>query len=146
MNKNPITVEVIVKAPMAKVWESWNNPEHIVKWAFASDDWEAPRAENDLRVGGRFSTVMAAKDKSTSFDFNGVYTAVKERELIEYDMEKGANEAVSRHVRVVFTETPEGVKIIEAFDPENENSEELQRSGWQAILENFKKHTELSSA
>lgn len=142
MSKSPITVEVTVKAPMTKVWDSWNNPEHIVKWAFAQDDWEAPSAENDLRVGGRFSTVMAAKDKSASFDFNGVYTAVKEHELIEYDMEKGADETESRRVKVVFSEVPEGVRVVETFDPENENTEELQRSGWQAILDNFKKYTE----
>lgn len=78
MNKNPISVETIVKAPIAKVWEYWNKPEHIVKWAFAADDWEAPAAENDIRTGGKFKTVMAAKDKSVSFDFAGIYTNVKE--------------------------------------------------------------------
>jgi len=133
---SPITVETIVHAPLERVWEAWNEPEHIVKWAFASDDWEAPAAENDIRTGGKFKTVMAAKDKSASFDFAGVYTNVKEYELIEYDMDDG------RKVKVVFTETPEGVKIIETFDPENENSFETQRSGWQAILNNFKKYTE----
>ncbi|MEK7570784.1 MAG: SRPBCC family protein [Patescibacteria group bacterium] len=133
---NPITVETIVKAPIEKVWESWNKPEHIMQWAFASDDWEAPAAQNDLRTGGKFKTTMAAKDKSESFDFAGVYTAVIENELIEYDMEDG------RHVKIAFTQTPEGVQVVETFDPENENSEELQRSGWQAILDNFKKHTE----
>lgn len=135
MNKNPITVETTVKAPISKVWEYWNKPEHITKWAFASDDWEAPAAENDLRVGGAFKTVMAAKDKSTSFDFTGIYTAVEEYKRIEYDFG-------DRHTKITFTEVPEGVKVIETFDPENENSEELQRGGWQAILDNFKKHVE----
>ncbi len=136
MNTTAITVETIVRAPMSKVWECWIKPEHTVNWAFASDDWEAPVAENDVRVGGRFKTVMAAKDKSTSFDFTGIYTAVKEHELIEYDIDDG------RHVKVEFTELPESVKIIEIFEPENENSEEMQRSGWQAILDNFKKYVE----
>ena len=136
MNNNPITVQTIVNAPMSNVWDAWNNPEHIVRWAFASDEWEAPAAENDLRTGGRFKTVMAAKDKSTSFDFEGVYSAVEEHKLIEYDMSDG------RHVKVEFSETPEGIKVVETFDPENENSEELQRSGWQSILDNFKKYVE----
>ncbi len=136
MNKNPITIETTVKAPITTVWDSWNKPEHIVNWAFASDDWEAPSAENDLRVGGKFKTVMAAKDKSTSFDFEGIYSTVSENKLIEYDMEDG------RHVKIEFIELPEGVKIIETFDPESENSREMQRDGWQAILDNFKKHTE----
>jgi uncharacterized protein YndB with AHSA1/START domain len=136
MNKNPITVEVVVQAPMSKVWAYWNQPEHIMQWAFASDDWEAPAAENDLRTGGKFSTTMAAKDKSQSFDLIGSYTAVKEEELIEYDMADG------RHVKVVFSQVEEGVKITETFDPENENAEELQKNGWQAILNNFKKHVE----
>lgn len=133
---NPITVQTIIKAPIEKVWEYWNKPEHITKWAFASDDWEAPAAENDVRVGGKFKTTMTAKDKSESFDFEGIYTALKEHNLIEYDMSDG------RHVKVEFEQTPEGVKVTETFDPENENPEELQRSGWQAILDNFKKYVE----
>lgn len=129
-------VQTTINAPMQKVWEYWNKPEHITKWAFAQDDWEAPRAENDLRVGGKFKTVMAAKDKSSSFDFTGTYTVVNEHSLIEYDMSDG------RHVKNEFTETPEGVKVVTTFDPENENTEELQRTGWQAISDNFKKYVE----
>jgi uncharacterized protein YndB with AHSA1/START domain len=132
---NAITIQTIVNSPITKVWEYWNKPDHIMKWAFASDDWEAPESENDLRVGGNFKTVMAAKDKSTSFDFEGTYTEVKEHELIEYDFG-------NRHVKIEFIQLLEGVKIIETFDPENENSEELQRNGWQAILDNFKKYIE----
>lgn len=134
--KSAITVQTVVNAPVEKVWECWNKPEHITGWAFASDDWEAPSAENDLRVGGRFKTTMAAKNKSASFDFTGVYTNIKEHKLIEYDIDDG------RHVKVEFTESPEGVKVTETFEPENENPEEMQRSGWQAILDNFKKYAE----
>lgn len=131
-----ITVQGVVNAPIEKVWEFWTRPEHITKWTFTSDDWEAPSAENDLRTGGRFKTVMAAKDKSAGFDFTGAYTAVKERELIEYDIDDG------RHVKIVFENVPEGVKIVQTFDAETENTEEVQRSGWQSILDNFKKYTE----
>lgn len=136
-----ITVQSVVKAPIEKVWESWTKPEHIVQWAFASNDWEAPAAENDLRVGGRFKTTMAAKDKSASFDFTGAYTNVKEYELIEYNIDDG------RHVKVEFEELPQegGVKIIEMFEPESENSKEMQRAGWQAILDSFKKYAEEAS-
>lgn len=136
MQKDQITVVVTVKAPMSMVWVCWNEPKHIVKWAFASDDWEAPMAENDLRKGGKFKTKMAAKDKSASFDFSGTYTAVEEYKLIEYDMDD------DRHVLVEFSETPEGVKVSVTFDPESENSVELQRNGWQAISDNFKKYVE----
>lgn len=136
MNEKSITVQAIVNAPMEKVWGYWNQPEHIINWAFASDDWEAPAAENDVRVGGTFKTVMAAKDKSAQFDFTGTYTAVEEHGLIEYIMEDG------RKVKVEFVQTPEGVQVTETFDPEQENSEELQRAGWQAILDNFKSYVE----
>ena len=136
MDKKPITVQTIVSAPVSKVWDYWNNPNHITKWAFAQDDWEAPAAENDLRIGGAFKTVMAAKDKSMSFDFEGKYTAIVKHALIEYNMSDG------RHVKIEFAELPAGVKVTETFDPESENSEELQRTGWQAILDNFKKHVE----
>jgi|SRR6185295_4717229 len=136
MEKKTITVKTTINAPMEKVWRYWNAPEHITQWAFASDDWEAPQAENDLKVDGRFKTTMAAKDKSVSFDFTGKYAAVTPNELIEYDIDDG------RHVTVEFANTPGGVQVTETFEMENENSEELQRGGWQAILENFKKHVE----
>ena len=131
-----ITVETTVHAPIEKVWQCWNKPEHITKWAFASDDWHAPSAENDLRVGGRFKTTMAAKDKSASFDFTGIYTEVVDHKVIEYTMDDG------RKVTVAFVPDTNGIKIVETFDPENENSIEMQRAGWQAILNNFKKYVE----
>ncbi len=132
----PITITATVDAPIEKVWQYWIEPEHIMQWAFASDDWEAPHAENDLREGGTFTTTMAAKDKSASFDFTGTYTAVKEHELIEYNIPDG------RHVKTEFIQTPKGIEITGTFDPETENSEEMQRAGWQAIFDNFKKHVE----
>ena len=137
MKQNAITIATIVNAPMSKVWEYWNKPEHITHWAFASDDWEAPAAQNDLRTGGTFSTTMAAKDKSHSFEFGGIYTAVKEDALIEFEMGEGG-----RQVKVEFVQTPEGVKITETFDPEDTNSLEMQKNGWQSILNNFKKYVE----
>src|SRR3989338_5422147 len=106
-----IAVEAIIHASIENVWKFWTKPEHIVQWAFASDDWEAPSAENDVRVGGKFKTVMAAKDKSERFDFAGIYTEVKEHELIAYDMSD------QRHVHIEFAQLPEGVKVTETFDP-----------------------------
>ncbi len=143
MDNQPITITTTVKAPIEKVWEFWNAPQHISGWAFASEDWEAPHAENDLRTGGIFKTRMQAKaNPSEGFDFNGVYTQVIKDELIEYNMEKAPQEEKARHVKIEFEETPEGIKITQAFDPENENSIDMQKQGWQAILNNFKIYTE----
>lgn len=133
---NKVIIRIVIDAPIHRVWELWNRPEHIVHWAFASDDWEAPSAENDLRIGGRFKTRMAAKDGSSAFDFSGEYTNVEEDKLIEYKIDDG------RMVIVEFKETPEGALITETFETESENAEEKQRSGWQAILSNFKKYVE----
>ena len=134
--KNRITVETIVKAPVEKVWKSWNEPEHIMNWCHASDDWHAPASTNDIRTGGTFSTTMAAKDGSYSFDFGGVYDNVKEHELIQYTMGDG------RKVEVIFTREGNDTKVVETFEAESTNPLEMQRSGWQAILDNFKKYTE----
>jgi uncharacterized protein YndB with AHSA1/START domain len=131
-----ITVEATVNAPVEKVWKSWGEPQHIKNWCAASDDWHAPKAENDLRTGGTFSTRMEAKDGSFGFDFGGVYDNVKKNELIEYTMGDG------RKVRVTFSPSGDQTKIIETFDAEATNSVEMQRGGWQAILDNFKKYTE----
>jgi uncharacterized protein YndB with AHSA1/START domain len=136
MNTDPIIIQTVVKAPMEVVWKCWNEPAHIEQWAFASPDWQATNSSNDLRVGGTFSTTMSARDGSASFEFGGVYTAVEESAVIEYDL------GDKRHVKIVFEQTPDGVKVTETFDPEQENSREMQQSGWQAILDNFKKHTE----
>lgn len=131
-----ITLEATVNAPVEKVWKYWNEPKHITQWAFASPDWHAPKAENDLRLNGTFSTTMAAKDGSFSFEFGGVYTKVDNHKAIEYTMSDG------RKVQVYFTAEGNLTKIVETFEPERENPEEMQRSGWQAILDNFKAYTE----
>jgi uncharacterized protein YndB with AHSA1/START domain len=131
-----ITVQSKINAPIETVWECWTNPEHITKWNNASDDWHTPYAENDLRTGGRFKSTMASKDGAMSFDFEGEYTLVEQNETIKYAMADG------RKVEISFKETPVGVDVIESFDPETENSEEMQQQGWQAILNNFKKHVE----
>ena len=131
-----ITVETTVNAPVEKVWKSWSEPQHIKNWCAASEDWHAPKAENDLRTGGTFSTRMEAKDGSFGFDFGGVYDNVKKNELIEYTMGDG------RKVKVIFSPSGDQTKIVETFDAEATNSVEMQRGGWQAILDNFKKYTE----
>ena len=131
-----ITVQTKINASLEKVWKFWTKPEHIKNWAFASPEWHAPAAENDLNVGGKFSTTMAAKDGSMSFDFGGEYTLVKQNEAINYIMDDG------RSAEITFKETADGVEIIESFDPETQNPEEMQRGGWQAILDNFKNYVE----
>ena len=131
-----ITVATTVNAPVAKVWEFWTNPKHITNWNNASDDWHTPRAENDLRVGGKFLSRMEAKDGSMGFDFNGVYDEMKTNELIVYTMEDG------RKVKINFEDLGNETNITETFEAENENPVELQRGGWQSILDNFKKYTE----
>lgn len=132
----PITVETTVNAPAEKVWKFWTEPKHITQWCQASDDWHAPYAENDARTGGKFKTTMAAKDGSASFDFEGVYSNVVPNELIEYEMGDG------RRVKIVFGDQSGRTTVTETFDPEGTNPIEMQRGGWQAILDNFRKYTE----
>ena len=135
-SKTKITVQTTVHAPVEKVWEYWSAPEHITKWNNASDDWHSPRSENDLRTGGKFSTRMEAKDGSMGFDFGGVYDDVKINELIEFTMGDG------RKVTINFSGRGDETNIVETFDAEDTYSIEMQRGGWQAILDNFKKYTE----
>jgi uncharacterized protein YndB with AHSA1/START domain len=137
--KTTITIEATVNAPVEKVWEFWNKPEHIKQWAQASEDWHAPHAENDPRTGGKFSTTMAAKDGSFSFEFGGTYTNVIDNSLMEYTL------GDERKVKVVFTSEGDSTHIVETFDPENMNPIEMQRDGWQAILNSFKKYAETNS-
>lgn len=136
MSKTKITIETTVNATVERVWNSWTKPEHIVKWCNASEDWHTPNAENDISVGGKFLTRMEAKDGSFGFDFWGVYDEVKVNERIVYTMGDG------RKAEIDFISNGNETKVIETFEAENENPIEMQRFGWQAILDNFKKHTE----
>jgi len=131
-----ITVKATVNAPVEKVWKAWSEPAHIVNWCNASDDWHAPSATNDLRKGGKFTTRMEAKDKSFGFDFGGEYTNVKNHELIEYTMGDG------RKVSVHFQSNGNQTEVVETFEAETQNSVDMQKTGWQAILDNFKRYTE----
>lgn len=137
--KTMITVSATVNAPIEKVWRLWTSPEHITQWNNASDDWWTPRAENDLRTGGKFNSRMEARDGSFGFDFNGTYTLVEPHKTIEYVMEDG------RVVSISFETVGNETLVTEIFEAEITNSIELQQFGWQAIMDNFKKYVENSS-
>jgi uncharacterized protein YndB with AHSA1/START domain len=136
LSRTKITVETTVNAPVEKIWQLWSGPNHITKWANASDDWHTTRAENDLRTGGIFLSRMEAKDGSFGFDFGGTYDEVKNFELIEYTLGDG------RKVKITFSPAEGGTKVVETFEAESTNPVEMQRSGWQAIMDNFKKYVE----
>lgn len=131
-----IRIEALIEAPLHTTWESYTDPKHITQWNFASEDWHCPYAENDVRSGGKFKSRMEAKDGSFGFDFEGVYDEVIDQKLIAYHLEDG------RKVRVEFSEENGQTKVIIDFDAENENPIDMQKQGWQAILNKFKQHTE----
>ena len=131
-----INVEIIIDASIEKVWKFYTNAEHIKQWNNASDDWHTPRAENDLRVGGKFVYRMEAKDSSVGFDLEGEYTEIEENEIINYTMNDG------RKVRITFSNEEGKTLVSIMFDAETENSIEMQKEGWQAILNNFKRYIE----
>lgn len=136
MSPIKITVAATIFANNQKVWDYYTMPGHITKWNFASDDWHCPSAGNDLRVGGKFNSRMEAKDGSFGFDFEGIYDEVFDNKKISYTMPD------DRQVTIVFEEQDGTTKVTTTFDAETENSVELQKNGWQAILDNFKKYVE----
>lgn len=131
--------ETTVAAPIEQVWAAWTTPEDITQWNAASDDWHTPRASVDLRVGGTFSSRMEARDGSAGFDFAGTYTKIEPQRLIECEFG-------GRTLRVEFIPGPDGVTVRETLDAEDIHSEEEQRAGWQAILDNFARHVERKGA
>lgn len=134
--KTIITVENTVNAPVQKVWDYWTKPEHITKWNHASDDWHSPWAKADFREGGSFAARMEARDGSMGFDFGGVYDVIRPNDYIEYTIGDG------RKVKIIFTSSGNTTKVVESFEAEDTNPIEMQKGGWQAILDNFKKYTE----
>ncbi len=131
-----ITVEATVSAPVDKVWDNYNNPDHVTKWNFAADDWQCPWAKSDFRVGGEFTSRMEAKDGSFGFEFGATYTEIETNKRISYVMADG------RKCTVSFLPIGNTTHVVVVFDAESQNPVELQKGGWQAILNNFKKYSE----
>lgn len=136
MENIKITIEATISADTKKVWDFWTKPEHITNWNFASDDWCCPKAENDLKVGGKYSARMEAKDGSFGFDFEAIYDEVIEGNKLTYTMGDG------RQATTIFTQEDDKTLVTTSFDAEGTNSAEMQKTGWQAILNNFKKYVE----
>ena len=136
MGPTKITIEAIIVADKKKAWDYYTQPEQITKWNFASDDWHCPTASNDLRVGGKYVARMEAKDGSFAFDFEGIYQEIVVAQNFIYILADG------RLVSVKFESPGKQTKVTVTFDAETENSLELQKNGWQAILNNYKKYTE----
>lgn len=133
---NIIKIKSSIDAPVEKVWNYWTAPQHITQWNNASDDWHSPRAENDLRPGGRFCYRMEARDGSAGFDYEGTYREVKPNQHISYTLDDG------RKVDIHFKDNGSRTEITESFEADETHSMDMQRQGWQAILDNFKKYVE----
>lgn len=138
--KTVITIETTVNAPVEKVWKVWNTTEDIIQWNSASPEWHTPKAESDFRAGGKFLYRMEAKDGSFGFDFYGIYDVITPHEYIEYTM------GDERKVKTTFTTDGNTTHILQAFEAEGTNSIDMQRTGWQAILDNFKRYAESATA
>ena len=136
MKREKIIIQATVSADIEKVWDYYTLPEHITKWNFASEDWQCPHASNDMRVGGKYLARMEAKDGSFGFDFEAVYDQIIVGERFSYSMPDG------REVNVTFNDAGGKTEVSVSFDAETENPVEMQREGWLAILNNFKKYTE----
>lgn len=134
--KVKITVHTTVNATIENVWKIWTSPNDIIHWNTASDNWHTPKAKNNLKVGGKFSYRMEAKNGSFGFDFEGIYDNVKTNELIAYTMADG------RKSIITFKQQGNEINISQTFEAETENTIELQKNGWQVIMNNFKKYTE----
>lgn len=130
-----IIIKTIVSAPKQKVWDAYTLPEHITQWNFADPSWHCPSASNELRLGGRYVARMEAKDGSFGFDFEATYTDLKLGEKFTYEFG-------GRFATVTFEDRDGMTEVVVSFDPENENPVELQRQGWQSILDNFKRYAE----
>ncbi len=136
MAKSKIQIEATISTTLPKIWQYWTEPNHITKWNFATPDWCCPRASNDLRVGGKYSARMEAIDGSFGFDFEAIYEEVIDQKSIAYTLSDG------RKVITSFEQLGTVTKVTTVFDAENQNPVEMQKSGWQSILNNFKKYAE----
>lgn len=136
MSATKITVQTPIQADVQKVWDYYTKPEHMTQWNFAADDWHCPKAENDLKPGGKLKSRMEAKDGSFGFDFEATYDEVQEPKKISYTMGDG------RQATTLFEGNDGNTNLTITFDAENQNPVEMQQQGWQAILNNFKKYTE----
>lgn len=136
MNTQKININARIRTPIATSWERWTNPDHITQWNFATPAWHCPRATNELQPGGRYYARMEARDGSVGFDFEGVYDVVTDYQHLRYTLANG------RQVDTRFAEADGATIISLSVDAESENPIDMQREGWQAILDNFKSYAE----
>ena len=136
MTPQKITIEALIAAEPRRVWECWTRPEHITGWNFAIDTWQCPRASNELRVGGKYSARMEAKDGSFGFDFEAIYDEIVDQKKLTYTMTDG------RKATTQFERMGDQTQVTTTFDAESQNPVEMQREGWQSILNNFKRYVE----
>src|SRR5690606_23836148 len=136
MNFTKITIEALIAASPEKVWDYYNSPKHITQWNHASDDWHCPKAENDMKIGGTYLARMDAKDGSFGFDFKAIYDEIIPMAKVAYTLED------ERKVVTTFEKQGEQTKVTTVFDAEGMNPIDMQKAGWQAILNNFKRYTE----
>jgi uncharacterized protein YndB with AHSA1/START domain len=139
MDATKITISTTINAPLSTVWRFWNSPEHITQWYFASPEWHCPKAVNDLQPGGRFSFRMEARDGSMGFDFAGFYKKIVLHERIIFTLDD------DRKVEIDFLQTEDCIRVVQTFEAEPTNPVDMQRAGWQAILDNFKMYAESQS-
>ncbi|MDC6350976.1 SRPBCC family protein [Zeaxanthinibacter sp. PT1] len=137
--RTEITISTTIRCPIAKVWQFWTQPNHITRWNFASDEWHCPSAVNDLRPGGTLDWRMEAKDGSMGFDYTGTYDEIRPKEIISYQIADG------RKVTINFQSVGSETRVKETFEMDNTHPEDIQRNGWQSILDNFKKYAESAS-
>ncbi len=129
-----VSIQTTIQKPIELVWKTYITPKHVDAWNHATEDWETFGATSDFRVGGYFKYPMRAKDHSFGFDFEGEFLQIEPLKYIKYRL------LDDRIVEIKFSEQPKQVKVEVIFDTESENSVELQRQGWQQILDAFKRY------
>jgi uncharacterized protein YndB with AHSA1/START domain len=131
-----IIIDVKIKGNINIVWSKWTEAIHIKNWYFASEEWHVPWLEQTLEVGKGFVYRMEAKDGSMGFDFSGTYTEIIDKKSIVYVLDD------DRKVITTFEEENNEVYLKQTFEVEDELSAEMQKRGWQAIINQFKKYVE----
>jgi uncharacterized protein YndB with AHSA1/START domain len=127
----PIAIHAIVPVSPEQAWDAFTTASAITQWNQASPEWHCPWATVELQVGGKYVARMEARDGSFGFDFEAVYEAVDPHRALTLRMDDG------RRAHTTFVGEPGGTRVTTTFDPESSNPIEMQRDGWQAILDSY---------
>ena len=135
--KPSLTIKRRLKAPPAKVYAAWIDPEKVKGWM--GGEFKAKSVEADLRVGGSYRWVMVAAS-GEEHDVRGVYREIVPNEKLVFTWAWKSTPERESLVTVLLKPDGDGTLLTltheQFFD---EDARDRHQFGWNGALDKMEK-------